>query len=486
MGIIDLVRRLFSKLAQKPTSSYHGAGHARYSAEESEDTLVPSQPSTLRHRTSRYLEELRKAVNRHISRTLSFHQSRAGCDATEIEQLSPLDTSNAGSEHQGLERYQPMRILGKGGNGVVHLCRDNSIGTLVAVKTIRHADTTAPSEVQILRLLGQHPNIVQYHTMQPHPTIMYDRQLVFEYCPTGDLADYVNETMIDHTPEMFLWQILKHVTNGLRYMHSQGMVHGDIKPANILLSPPPAGEYYPLLKLADFGAASLNTYPAIPRGHIGTKSWQPPEASWRTGPEADMWALGCVVHELAVRCSPCTEISEPDMQPEEWFDLGGWVVPNGTPYVEEYKDFCHFMAFHPPKAMRIDREREENPMPYSKLLNWVMMRALDTNYRSRITAAELHRMVLVLEPLVHKLMVSGQERVLNRFDDGRDAEWRTISAVGDSDVLQQVFRALATHAHGKKDMEVLMWGKGLLKLVVDEDRLACLKYAAGLNFDVVS
>jgi hypothetical protein len=37
------------------------------------------------------------------------------------------------------------------------------------------------------------------------------------------------------------------------------------------------------------------------------------------------------------------------------------------------------------------------------------------------------------------------------------------------------------HAHGKKDIEVLMWGKGLLKLLDEEDRLACLRFAVGWN-----
>jgi hypothetical protein len=107
------------------------------------------------------------------------------------------------------------------------------------------------------------------------------------------------------------------------------------------------------------------------------------------------------------------------------------VVPPETLYVKEYKELCHHMAFHPLAPVRIDRASDDNLMPYSKLLNWVMMRALDTNYRSRIKAQELHRVVLVLEPLVHMFIVSGQEWMLNHFDDGRNPGWRKISAVGD-------------------------------------------------------
>jgi serine/threonine protein kinase len=151
--------------------------------------------------------------------------------------------------------------------------------------------------------------------MLKHPTLAYHKQLVFEYCAMGDLADYVNENM-EHTLDIFLWHVLKHVANDLQNIHCQGIVHGDIKPANILLTRSQSGKCYLLPKLADFGTMALSPSHDIPRGHTGTFAWQAPEADWRTGPEADIWALGYVVHELAVRFWPCMELDEPEMGPE--------------------------------------------------------------------------------------------------------------------------------------------------------------------------
>jgi serine/threonine protein kinase len=374
MAIMTIITALFSELPSMSTPLLYEPTQAAHKADKSKITLVPSQPSIIRRPTLRHSDRLRKAISLHISHVVSLRKSRPGSDAASIKRLSTPDIRSVRNERPFLERCIPIRCLGTGGNGEVHLCHNNSIGTLVAVKTIHHPPTTTPTEVQILHLLGQHTKIVQYHRMLDHPTLDCQMQLVFDYCAMGDLADYVNEDM-EHTPGMFLWHVLKHVANGLQYMHSQGIVHSDIKPANILLTHRQAGEFYPLPKLAKFGAAALNNSHDIPLGHTGTFAWQAPEADWRTGPEADVWALGCVAHELAVRSWPCMELGEPDMGPEMWFDLGGWVVPPEIPYVKEYKELWHCIAFHPPAPVRIDRASDDNLMLYSKLLNWVMMRA---------------------------------------------------------------------------------------------------------------
>jgi hypothetical protein len=107
-------------------------------------------------------------------------------------------------------RYAPLRLLGAGENGQVHLCRDTKMGMLVAVKTVHHeVPTSAPLEAGILHFLGQHANIVRYHTVLKDQCQDFYMQPVFEYCELGDLADYVNSTIGDVTSEMFIWSALK-------------------------------------------------------------------------------------------------------------------------------------------------------------------------------------------------------------------------------------------------------------------------------------
>jgi hypothetical protein len=130
------------------------------------------------------------------------------------------------------------------------------------------------------------------------------------------------------------------------------------------------------------------------------------------------------------------------------------------------------MAFHPAAPRRIDCMATAISVPYSKLLNYTMMRTLDTDYRTRITARELDRYLPVLELLAHNLILSGQETILNQFDDGRDTLWRTLNPINDSSVFEQIFYVLALRTHRTWDMNLLEWGKPLLEVMDAAERNA--------------
>jgi serine/threonine protein kinase len=262
---MDLVRNIFQKKRAKPTPSPQEPNPTPIHEDASEQTLVASSPVSRRCWTVLYLKTRSTAIGRHILERLNS-RNPSGRIASSIRTLHPLRT-----------RYHPTRLLGSGGNGQVYLCRDIKKGTLVAVKTIYHDHPLSlPIEAHTLQQLDRHPNIIRYHRSLSHPTIDFGVQLVFEYCEMGDLADYVNQGSQDHTPEVFIWHVFKHIVDGLNYVHSQGIVHGDLKPANILLAPPRDGDVYPLLKLADFGAATVNPPRDVPLGHLATMAWQPP------------------------------------------------------------------------------------------------------------------------------------------------------------------------------------------------------------------
>ena len=80
----------------------------------------------------------------------------------------------------------------------------------------------------------------------------FETWLVTEYCNKGNLKDFLNK----ETPSVFVrLQIAIDIASGLHYLHSQGIVHFDVKPANILIHE--ASEKDPLcLKIADFGLAT--------------------------------------------------------------------------------------------------------------------------------------------------------------------------------------------------------------------------------------
>jgi serine/threonine protein kinase len=88
-----------------------------------------------------------------------------------------------------------------------------------------------------------------------------------------------------------LERVAGQVASALQALHSRGVLHGDVKPANLLLFP---GN---VVKLADFGLARKLTDP--PRPVQGTPYYLPPEAVFgQVGTETDVWGLGCTLYEL--------------------------------------------------------------------------------------------------------------------------------------------------------------------------------------------
>ncbi|KAJ4373161.1 hypothetical protein N0V83_003452 [Neocucurbitaria cava] len=418
----------------------------------------------LLRRATRYLKNHGKALgNRMLGKS-----SQANTNASNSLQCSNFHL-----------RYAPVRLLEGGGNGTVHLYRNTNKGTLVAVKTIYHDDPQSPpNEVRILQLLGgSHPHIVQYHTMLSHPALDFHVQLVFEYCQFGDLVDYVNSSIgrDRDVPEPFIWHVFKHVAAGLSFMHLNSVVHGDIKSANILMAAPRDGEIYPLPRIADFGTAQVNPPYNVPYGHHATMGWQPPEWEHCHGPAADVWGLGSIVHELAHKCLPQRAIEPPPaMDSMTWFESSGKTVPPGTERVVWYKQFCFYMAFHPAAAMRLDRPRPSSstpaPVVYSRLLNYMVMRTLDTDADRRISTIELTSLLPVLDTVARNLRGLEQEAILSDFDDGRDGEWKEVSFVTDSQVLRQLFCTVASQAKHEGNMEMLSWGASLVKLMNPRDQ----------------
>lgn len=422
-------------------------------------TRVDSQHPSLVSRTARYF----KTRSKRLLAKLQLIDATAESKEPELQQQAPI-----AAVHQ---RYVPIRLLGSGGNGEVHLSRDSGTGKMVAVKTVYHGKSYSPPvEVRVLRLLGHHNNIVQFRAVLEHPHRYGCWQLVFERYESGDLADLIDATS-GMTPELCIWSAFKQINNGLHYIHSKQIIHGDLKPANILLRPARSGELHPTFKIADFGSAAVNPPSDIPRGHLGTLGWQPPEAIYRTGPETDIWSLGCILYELAARTLPFNRLQKPNVDAETWFDISGRSVPPGTLHKACYKRFCHFMAFHPAAPQRIDTGPlcPDSPVVYSKLLNYMMMCTLDIDYRTRITTGELQRYLPVLDTLAYTVTLSGREAMLNKFDDGRDKHWRHVNAVTDSSVFEQLFYAIILRARRVGSAEMMGWATPLLKIMeVDE------------------
>ena len=209
------------------------------------------------------------------------------------------------------ERYIVEREIGEGGAAYVLLARDTERGEHVAIKILRPEMATVIGERRFLREIGiiqqfKHPNIVP---LLDHGTVS---GLIFFTSPfiKGDtLKERIKRKR--KLPLADVVSIISDVAAGLDHAHSRGIIHRDVKPANILLAD--TGTV-----IADFGiarAVAVENADAITISGValGTPEYMAPEqcgAMKELDPRCDVYALGCVVHEMLIGAPPFTGKSD--------------------------------------------------------------------------------------------------------------------------------------------------------------------------------
>lgn len=200
---------------------------------------------------------------------------------------------------KALGRYRLLEKLGEGGMAVVYKALDTSLERHVAIKVIlpyrEHSDkflTRFKREARALAKLS-HPNILKIFDYGEFDNQPY---LVMEYIPGGTLKDWLKGEPV---PWQKAAQILTRVARALEVAHSEGIIHRDVKPANILL----ANGRDPML--SDFGIAKLiegsdKTTDLTGTGvGIGTPDYMAPEQGVGMVDErADIYALGVIFYQL--------------------------------------------------------------------------------------------------------------------------------------------------------------------------------------------
>ena len=193
--------------------------------------------------------------------------------------------------------------IGSGAHGVVYRGLNQQTGALIAVKQIPIDGVTEAQiaivlqrEVDILTDIT-HPNVVRYFGMEVRNNFLH---LMTEYVSGGSIADQLQQfgPMNEGLTKRHTHQILV----GLRFLHSHGVVHRDIKGQNVLVS------QRGILKLADFGAAQ--TFDGIGSGQrhalCGTPAFVAPEIILEEGHDdrADIWSLGCTIVQMLTAETP--------------------------------------------------------------------------------------------------------------------------------------------------------------------------------------
>jgi len=218
-----------------------------------------------------------------------------------VEDLPELETRT----------YVPQRILGRGSFGLVYQARISETGETVAIKSIKtkalaerafqQLNGEKDREVQILKELHGHPNIVCLHHAflsdvgKSEPKL----NLVLEF-----LSDTLHRVLkhynaqsksMDHYyVRLYQYQLMR----GLGFVHGKGIVHIDIKPQNLLLD---GGSH--TLKICDFGTARRLAHGKPGAAYACSRYYRAPElilgcTNYSTA--VDLWSAGCVFAEMFI------------------------------------------------------------------------------------------------------------------------------------------------------------------------------------------
>ncbi|XP_046384097.1 serine/threonine-protein kinase PAK mbt isoform X3 [Ischnura elegans] len=194
-----------------------------------------------------------------------------------------------GDPRENLEQF--MKI-GEGSTGIVCIAVDRTTGGQVAVKKMdlrkQQRRELLFNEVVIMRDY-HHPNIVEMHDSF---LVGDELWVVMEFLEGGALTDIVTHARMDETQ---IATACAQCLQALAYLHSQGVIHRDIKSDSILLAADGR------VKLSDFGfCAQVSQELPKRKSLVGTPYWMSPEVISRLpyGPEVDIWSLGIMVIEM--------------------------------------------------------------------------------------------------------------------------------------------------------------------------------------------
>jgi eukaryotic-like serine/threonine-protein kinase len=195
-------------------------------------------------------------------------------------------------------RYEIQAVLGKGGMGIVYKAHDRKLEDLVAIKTLRHqALSTDPwlldrfkQEIRLARRIT-HPNVVRTHDLGEWNGLKF---LSMELVEGLTLEQVIESGKILSTPAGL--RIAKQICTGLAAAHEVGIIHGDIKPQNIMV------EASGGLKIMDFGSAHLTDDRGMTTSGtvIGTLGYMSPEQA-RALPldfRSDIYSMGVLLYEV--------------------------------------------------------------------------------------------------------------------------------------------------------------------------------------------
>jgi p21-activated kinase 1 len=233
-----------------------------------------------------------------------------------ITKLQSICTEGDPTDH-----YRDLVKIGQGASGGVYIAHSNIDNKAVAIKQM-NLEQQPKKELIINEILvmkgSKHPNVVNFIDSY---LLKGDLWVIMEYMEGGSLTEIVTHSVMT---EGQIGAVCRETLRGLKFLHSKGVIHRDIKSDNILLS------IDGNIKMTDFGfCAQINEINLKRTTMVGTPYWMAPEVVSRKeyGPKVDIWSLGIMTIEMIE--------GEPPYLNETPLRALYLIATNGTPKLKE-------------------------------------------------------------------------------------------------------------------------------------------------------
>uniref|UniRef100_A0A6G1SJW2 non-specific serine/threonine protein kinase n=1 Tax=Aceria tosichella TaxID=561515 RepID=A0A6G1SJW2_9ACAR len=344
-------------------------------------TQIDSQPSPMSNQSHQLMQQHPANSTANNNNNLDYRQQRYNNESTpsfqsndsgktqpQQQQFSPAGPSTSTDETIGIRetlnlivdpgnphtKYVNLSLIGEGTTGKVFLATEKDSGRQVAIKimevTKQQRRELLINEVATMKYY-KHPNIVKMYN-----SYLVDDELwlVLEYLEGGALTDIVTKTTMD---ERQIATVCLQCLQALAFLHSEGIIHRDIKSDSILLAADGG------VKLTDFGfCAQVSEQVPRRRSLVGTPYWLSPEIISREayGPEVDIWSMGIMVMEMVDGEPPF--YNEPPIQAMKRIrDMPPPRLQNQNRISPDLQNFLSHMLVKDPSQRATARELLQHP-----------------------------------------------------------------------------------------------------------------------------